>query len=279
MQDQTLSLFLRSWSWDPVLVLVLGFIGAGYAYIFYDFRRRGRLEALLEQGLIKRSQPWYFGAGLATLVVALFSPIDVFSNVLFVMHMTQHVLLIMVAAPLILLGLPAAFVRPLLQDARLKRVLAWLTNPFTAFTLYNLTLIVWHFPALYELTLRNPFIHDLEHAMFFYTALLSWWPLLSPVRELPRLAYPGQMLYIFLIAIPAGLLSAVLVFANRVVYPAYAAVPRLWGMTALADQQAGALVMMIPSKAIYLIAFTIVFFIWFNEEEPVGQEQLLYEEA
>jgi putative membrane protein len=261
------------------LVLVLGFIGAGYAYIFYDLRRQGRLEALLEQGLIKRSQPWYFAAGLATLAMALFSPIDVFSNVLFVMHMTQHVLLIMVAAPLLLLGLPAAFVRPLLQDARLKRVLAWLTHPFTAFTLYNLTLIGWHFPAFYELTLRNPFIHDLEHAMFFYTGLLSWWPLLSPVRELPRLSYPGQMLYIFLIAIPSGLLSAVLVFAERALYPSYAAAPRLWGLTALADQQAGALVMMLPGKAIYLIALTIVFFIWFNEEEPVGQEQLLYEEA
>jgi len=115
--------------------------------------------------------------------------------------------------------------------------------------------------------------------MFFYTGLLSWWPLLSPVRELPRLSYPGQMLYIFLIAIPAGLLSAVLVFAERVLYPSYTAAPRLWGLTALADQQAGALVMMLPGKAIYLIALTIVFFIWFNEEEPVGQEQLLYEEA
>ena len=260
-------------------MLVLGFIGAGYAYIFYDLRRRGRLEALLDQGLIKRSQPWYFAAGLTTLIVALFSPIDVFSNVLFVMHMTQHILLIMVAAPLLLLGLPAAFVHPLLRNVRLKPILAWLTHPFTAFALYNLTLIVWHFPALYELTLRNPFIHDLEHAMFFYTGLLSWWPLLSPVRELPRLSYPGQMLYIFLIAIPAGLLSAVLVFADRVLYPSYAAAPRLWGLTALPDQQAGALVMMLPGKAIYLIALTIVFFIWFNEEEPVGQEQLIYEEA
>jgi putative membrane protein len=99
------------------------------------------------------------------------------------------------------------------------------------------------------------------------------------VRELPRLSYPGQMLYIFLIAIPSGLLSAVLVFAERALYPSYAAAPRLWGLTALADQQAGALVMMLPGKAIYLIALTIVFFIWFNEEEPVGQEQLLYEEA
>jgi putative membrane protein len=190
--------------------------------------------------------------------------------------MTQHILLVMVAAPLILLGLPAPFMRPLIQNARLKAGLAWLTHPFVAFMLYNLTLIAWHAPALYDAALRNRFIHDLEHAMFFYTAVLSWWPLLSPVRELPRLSYPAQMLYIFLIAIPGGILGAVLVFADTIFYPTYAAAPRLWGLTALADQQAAALVMMVPGKAIYLIALTVVFFIWFNQEdEPVGQGQLL----
>jgi putative membrane protein len=276
MQDATLLLILRSWSWQPAILLSLGLVAAGYAYGFYYLRRRGLLERLLQQGLIRRSQPWYFGAGLATLGLALLSPIDTLSNVLFLMHMTQHILLVMVAAPLILLGLPAPFMRPLIQNARLKAGLAWLTHPFVAFMLYNLTLIAWHAPALYDAALRNRFIHDLEHAMFFYTAVLSWWPLLSPVRELPRLSYPAQMLYIFLIAIPGGILGAVLVFADTIFYPTYAAAPRLWGLTALADQQAAALVMMVPGKAIYLIALTVVFFIWFNQEdEPVGQGQLL----
>jgi putative membrane protein len=272
MQDATLLLILRSWSWQPAILLSLGLVAAGYAYGFYYFRRRGLLERLLQQGLIRRSQPWYFGAGLATLGLALLSPIDTLSNVLFLMHMTQHILLVMVAAPLILLGLPEPFLRPLMQNAMLKTHLAWLTHPFVAFMLYNLTLIAWHAPALYDAALRNRFIHDLEHAMFFYTAVLSWWPLLSPVRELPRLSYPAQMLYIFLIAIPGGILGAVLVFADTIFYATYAAAPRLWGLTALADQQAAALVMMVPGKAIYLIALTVVFFIWFNQEdEAVGQ--------
>jgi putative membrane protein len=277
VQDPILSLILRSWAWQPFILLGLGSVAAGYAYGFYYFRRRGWLERMVRQGQIKRSQPWYFAAGLATLGLALLSPIDTLSNVLFVMHMIQHILLVMVAAPLILLGLPAPFLRPLIQNTQLKTGLAWLTHPVVAFTLYNVTLLVWHVPALYDAALRNEVIHDLEHALFFYTALLSWWPLLSPLPELPRLSYPAQMLYIFLIAIPGGILGAVLVFAGDVLYPTYAAAPRLWDLSALADQQTAALVMMIPSKAIYLIALTVVFFIWFSqdEDEPVGQGQLL----
>jgi putative membrane protein len=274
MQDPTLSLLLRSWSWQPAVLLSLTLVAAGYGYAFYYLRRRGQLERLLRQGLIKRSQPWYFAAGLATLGLALLSPIDTLSNVLFLMHMTQHILLVMVAAPLILLGLPELFLRPLVRNNRLKSILAGLTHPFVAFMLYNLTLVAWHLPALYDAALQNRFIHDLEHAMFFYTAVLSWWPLLSPLRELPRLSYPGQILYIFLIAIPSGILGAVLIFADHVFDPTYAAAPRIWGLTALADQQTGALVMLIPGKAIYLIALTIVFFIWFNQDEPIGHEQL-----
>lgn len=275
MQDPTLSLILRSWSWQPAIWLGLILAAAGYAYGFHYLRRHGRLERLRRQGLIKRNQPWYFAAALVVLFLALLSPIDTLSNILFLMHMTQHVLLVMVAAPLLLLGLPAPFLSPLMQNVRLKTILAWLTHPVIAFTLYNLTLVVWHIPALYEAALQNEFWHDLEHALFFYTAVLSWWPLLSPVPELPRLSYPAQILYIFLIAIPAGLLSAVLVFSEQVFYPTYAAAPRLWNLTALADQQAAALVMMIPGKAIYFMALTIIFFIWFNQEETVGQEQLL----
>lgn len=268
MEETALSLMLRSWSWQPGILLGLGLVAAIYGYVFYDFRRRGRP--------VKASQAWYFGAGLLTLLVALQSPLDTFSNVLFVMHMTQHVLLVMVAAPLILLGLPASFLSPLIRHPRVKEALAWLTHPVIAFFLYNAVLLGWHLPALYDAALQNERLHNLEHALFFYTALLSWWPLLSPVPELPRLSYPAQMLYIFLIALPAGLLGAVLIFAEGVLYPTYAAAPRLLDLSPLADQQTGALIMMVPTKLIYFIALTIVFFKWFGEEEDfVGQEQAL----
>jgi putative membrane protein len=270
-----LSLVLRSWSWQPTILVGLILMAAGYIYAVYYFRRHDRLDRLAQQGLIKRSQPWYFAASLVTLFLALSSPIDTLSNVLFIMHMTQHILLVMVAAPLLLLGLPARFLRLFIQSPPLKSTLTWLTHPFVAFFLFNGTLLIWHIPALYEAALRNEIVHDLEHALFFYTAVLSWWPLLSPLPELPRLSYPAQILYIFLIAIPGGILGALLVFAGDVLYPTYLAAPRLGDFSALADQQAGALVMMILGKGIYLVALTIVFFIWFNQDEPVGQEQLL----
>lgn len=268
-------LMLRSWSWQPGVLLGLGLMAAAYAYAFYHVHRQGRLERMMHQGLIKRSQPWYFAAGVVTLFIALTSPIDTLASILFLMHMTQHVLLIMVAAPLILLGLPTPLLTPLVQNTRIKTGLAWLTHPAIAFILYNFTLVIWHLPTLYEAALRHDVLHSLEHAMFFGTALLSWWPLLSPLPQLPRLAYPAQILYIFLLAIPAGILGAVLVFSGQAFYPTYIAAPRLGDFSALADQQAGGLVMMVPSKMIYLVALTIIFFIWFNQEEPVGREQWL----
>ena len=142
MEDSTFSLILRSWSWQPGIMLGLGLVAIAYAYAFYDLRQRGQWELMLRQGLIKRSQPWYFAAGLITLFLALLSSIDTFSSFLFVMHMTQHVLLVMVAAPLILLGLPALFISPLLRFKRLKSILAWLTFPVIAFFLYNFVLFV-----------------------------------------------------------------------------------------------------------------------------------------
>ena len=269
------SLMLRSWSWQPGVLLGLGLAAAAYAYAFYRLRSQGRLERMFQQGVIKRSQPWYFSAGLVTVFIALISPIDTLSSILFVMHMTQHILLIMVAAPLILLGLPAPFLSPLIQNPNVRAGLAWLTHPVIAFSLYNATLLVWHVPDLYEAALHYSLVHSLEHAMFFGTALLSWWPLLSPLPQLPRLPYPAQILYIFLMAIPSGILGAVLVFSEQAFYATYIAAPRLGDFSALADQQAGGLVMMVPGKAIYLVALTIIFFIWFNQEEPVGGEQLL----
>lgn len=275
MPDPTVSLVLRSWSWNPAILISLIVIAGVYTGVFYYFKRRGWLKALREEGLIKWSQPVCFALSLITILVALMSPIDTMSSLLFTMHMTQHILLIMVAAPLLLLGIPEAFVRPFIQKPFIKTALQGITHPFVAFIVFNITLVVWHLPAIYDAALHNETLHDLEHAMFFYTGVLSWWPVLSPTRELPRLSYPGQILYIFLMAIPSGVLGAVLVFGKHVLYPTYETVPRLWGLTALTDQQMGGLVMMVPGKAIYLIALTIVFFIWFNQDEPTQQGQLI----
>jgi len=269
--SSTTVLILSSWSWEPLTLLVL--IAAAGLYGFglnYCRRQHGA-------GSTKPGQVWYFAAGLFTLFIALQSPIDTFSGQLFSMHMAQHLLMTLAAPPLLLLGTPGCLLTPFINwHPRIRNVLASLTSAAAAFLLFNGTLALWHIPFFYEATLQNSLVHELEHALFFWTALLSWWPLLSPVPALPRLSYPAQILYIFMMVIPGAILGAWLVFADRVLYPSYAAVPSLWNMTALEDQQLGGLLMMVPGKMIYFTALTIIFFRWFGqEEEPAGGGQLL----
>lgn len=247
--------------------MIITAVAGGYGFGINYYRRQGQL-------IIKPGHVWYFGAGLLTIFIALQSPIDTFSDQLFSMHMVQHLLLVLIAPPLLLLGTPAPLLSPLINlHPWVKIMLAKLTPAPMAFLLYNAALIIWHMPFFYEATLQNELIHELEHAMFFWTGLLSWWPLLSPVGDLPRLSYPAQILYIFILAIPGAILGAWLVFATRVLYPSYAAVPSLWNTTILEDQQLGGLLMMVPGKMIYFLALTIIFFRWFNQEGPAWADR------
>ena len=188
------------------------------------------------------------------------------------MHMIQHLLLALIAPPLLLLGIPSPLIDPFIDwQPKIKHLVRQITTGTAAFFIFNITLVVWHIPFFYELTLSSEPVHNLEHATFFWTGLLSWWPILNPSRALPRLSYPGQILYIFVLATPGAILGAWLVFTTRVLYPSYAAIPSVWGMTTLEDQQLGGLIMMVPGKFVYFIALTIVFFLWFNPpKQPVS---------
>lgn len=264
-----------AWSWDPIVMLAIGLAAGIYVYALQWYRRDGEIELLTERGLYKPIQPWYFALGLLTIFIALQSPIDTLSGQLFTMHMIQHLMLALVAPPLLLLGMPEALINPLINlHPIIKPVLRQVTAGTAAFFIFNIVLIVWHIPFLYELTLQYEPIHNIEHAMFFWTGVLSWWPILSPTRLVPRLSYPNQILYIFLVATPGAILGAWLVFSNSILYPSYAAFPSVWGMTTLEDQQMGGLIMMVPGKFVYFIALTIIFFLWFNSQNaPAGNQR------
>jgi putative membrane protein len=176
-------------------------------------------------------------------------------------------LLTLVAPPLLLLGTPGWMLRPLLKSAWVKSILRILTTPVLAYLLFNLDFLAWHIPIFYEATLENESIHIIEHLSFIFTAILNWWPMLSPLDELPRLPAPAQILYLFLDGVPTTVLSAIIVFANNVLYPTYAAAPRAFGISALTDQSIAGLIMGMPGGMIYLFALTIVFFRWNNREE------------
>jgi len=252
-------------------LIALGSVAAGYVYAFYHFRQHGWLERLIKRGLVKRRHPWFFGAGLLTISLALLSPIDVLADLLFLMHMIQHILLMMIAPPLILLGLPAPLLRWLLLELKLRTILNWLTYPLTAYALFILNFLMWHIPALYEAALRNQIIHDLEHALFFYTALFFWWRIIDPTNGwFPLWNWPPAKWVFLLIAAPPNyILGSILWASSSVWYTFYAEVPRLWDLSALWDQRYGGMLMWLQGW-MYVMASMIVFFIWYDPQKEQG---------
>ncbi|MBI4538621.1 MAG: cytochrome c oxidase assembly protein [Gemmatimonadetes bacterium] len=209
-----------------------------------------------------------FLSGVAVIFLALNGPIhDLSDNFLFSAHMLQHMLLMLVMPALLLLGLPAWLVRPLLGSPAIERTARWLTHPAVAFVLYNVVFIAWHLPRFYNWALENHDVHVVQHLMFMAAATLMWWPVVNPVPELERLPRgPLQMLYLFAFAIPASIVSAFITLSERVIYPWYAEAPRVFELSALDDQRLGGLIMWIPGMLIFWIAISAVFFRWVGSE-------------
>jgi putative membrane protein len=206
----------------------------------------------------------YF-AGLASLFIALVSPVDAIGGALFSVHMTQHLLLMMVAAPLIVLGdpvtvtlwaLPLRSRRHVGLTFRRTRWLraAWsaLTIAPIAWTLHVVTLWLWHAPIFYEMALQSEPLHELEHATFFLTALLFWWLLFAPHGR--RLNIGAKVAYLFAAMLQGTILGAVITFARHPWYWSYFGTTKAWGLTPLEDQQLAGLIMWIPAGLIYLAA-------------------------
>ena len=201
--------------------------------------------------------------GLLAMFLTLNGPIhDISDYYLFTGHMVQHLVLTFVTPPLLLLGVPGWMLRPALAHPGVAAVARWVTTPRTAFALFNLVLAVWHLPPLYNSAMYHHPVHILQHLMFLVTAVIVWWPLLSPMPELPRLSYPGQMLYAFLMTLPMTIVSIFIVYADHVLYPAYASAPRLWGLSPLEDQRLGGLIMWIPGGLFFYLLTAVVFFKW-----------------
>jgi putative membrane protein len=211
--------------------------------------------------------PALFMASLAVLLVALNGPLhDLSDYYLFSAHMVQHLLLTLVVPPLLLAGTPRWMADALVVRLGRPRALGALarvvTRPVPALALYAVALIGWHLPGPYGAALEDHRWHVVEHLALIATALVAWWPVLSPSRLLPRLHYGAQILYLFAFGIPMTVVAAMITGAESTLYPFYAAAPRLFELTALADQRLGGLIMWVPAGLIPLLAFTVVFFRW-----------------
>jgi putative membrane protein len=246
--------------WDLHPSVVIGLVLLGGLYVYW-----GGLAA-------PRRRVASFVAALAVLFLALNGPLHNLSDrYLFSAHMAQHLALTLVFPPFLLYGTPAWVVRPLLRPPWVLRFARWATRPLAAGVIFSVPITLWHFPQFYEAALEHHALHIVQHLVFLATAVIMWWPILSPVPELPRASYLGQLLYLFVLGLPMSLVGALITLADRVLYPFYASAPRVWGPGPLADQQLGGLLMWVVGTMYLWVVGGVVWFRWSVREER-GEE-------
>ncbi|MXQ10664.1 cytochrome c oxidase assembly protein [Microvirga makkahensis] len=246
----------HSWQADPFVSIPLAVSSLLFACGVVRLRRSlGRLPPGFGT-----SQASCFFAGTLSLVIALLSPLEALSKPLLSAHMVQHILLIAVAPPLLVLGkpevawlwaLPASWRRGMARHRGMRAGLSLLSpcaRPIPAALIHMATLWIWHSPALFDAALASDRLHWLEHVLFFGTALLFWRAVIK--AHSGREAAAAALIACFVTLLQSGLLSALLSFARQALYqtPGTAA----WGLTALEDQQLAGAIMSLPMCAIYL---------------------------
>lgn len=254
------------WNWEPSVLFGLALLTGTYLVIAGPLQRRFASGKPLPV-----SRQLAFHAGTFSLFLALVSPLDVLADeYLFSAHMVQHMLLLYVAPPLWLIGLPDwAMSLSALGDI-LRRVAGYLTRPLIAFLIFNGIMWTWHLPSLYEAALANENLHIFEHLTFLAAAVIGWWPVLAPLpgsaRRLPSFT---RSLYLFLSAFPCTALAALLTLSTTVLYPFYGAHPWQWGLSPLADQRLGGLIMWLPADMILMLVNMGILYRWFKGSDLV----------
>jgi putative membrane protein len=261
---------LASWSWEPSVLIGLGSIVAAYIIGL----RRFRPQTLWQEHTVSLREITCFGAGVALMVLALVSPLDTLSNDMFSAHMVQHMLLVYIVPPLLLTGMPAWLLRPFLSIPVVAKIWSICVSFVPATVIFNGILVLWHMPMLWGMALVDPKIHALEHLMFLFAGIVVWWPIYGNSVEVPRMAYPSQMLFLFVQSLVPAIIGAFITFSTIVVYPLYGETPKLWGMSAIGDQQLAGLIMKLLGMIYLWILFTIKFFQWFSHEEHEDEKMI-----
>jgi putative membrane protein len=248
-------------SWTGFSVHWSTVIGLALFGALYEWRaRQGRRAS---GATVSAGQRALFFTGIAVMFLSLNGPLhDLSDYYLFSAHMVQHLLLTLVVAPLYVMGTPGWMLRPMLDWPLVGAAMRWLTRPAVCFLSYVVCIAAWHLPPLYNLAMAHHNVHIVEHLLFIATAVMMWWPIVSPMPELPRLSYPMQMLYLFLMSIPMSIVAVYITYADSVLYPAYASAPRIWGLSPMDDQLLGGLIMWIPGGLFLYAIISVIFFRW-----------------
>jgi putative membrane protein len=222
-----------------------------------------------------------FYLGLFAVLVALVSGIDVLATRLFSVHMVQHMLLTVAAAPLLMLGAPirpllrglpavirSRLVRPLSRVRALRTLVHAVRHPLIAGALYVGGLYVWHLPALYDAALLDERIHVVEHVWFLASALLFWSVVIDPEPFRGTLGYAARLPYLLIAgAAQNTILGGLLSFSSRLLYTAYSSGPERFGLDPVTDQRIGGAIMWVSGDLIFLAAASVSFFLWLDQEE------------
>ena len=255
---------LDSWTPPVATIATLLLTAAIYARGFH------RLHSQMPQ----RFPLWRlatFMGGIAAVFIAIASPLEALDDLLLQIHMTQHLLLMIVAPSMLLAGAPAipivrglpppiakALVGPLLRSDTVQRVFAWLTQPLVCWIAFVAATWGWHLPATFQLALRSDGWHVVEHACFFITALMFWYPVIQPWPSAARWPRWAMLPYLLLADGQNTILAALFMFSDRLIYPFYAGAPRIAGFTPLGDQIVAGAIMWVPGSLFYLVPAALI---------------------
>jgi len=272
----------QAWHADWLVLSNLALMAGLYAFgLRRMWRRTGTGRG------VKTWRAYAFAGALLTTAIALLSPVDALSDDLSWVHMLQHLILMAIAAPLLVLGYPELvflWVLPLRARRALgtwpqhSRIVGFLWraswNPLWIWTIHALTIWVWHIPVLYELALNDPLVHDIEHLTFFVAAVLFWRVIIDPRSSL-RLNPGLGVLYLFTTSLHASALGALMTLSPRPWYATYIGRTEVWNLTPLEDQQLAGLIMWMPGCTVYAFVAAVLLGSWLLNVESLGEDRHL----
>lgn len=281
------SLAVSIWTnWGEDYWSVVALVVAGGCYVLgarstWRHSRRARV--------LRKREHVVFAIGWSLLFVALVSPLDALSEVLFFAHMLQHEILMLVAAPLLVIARPiGSMLKPLprmwrrrcarfLNSNWIIRFWRAITIPIVAWSVHTIVLWLWHAPLLFQAGLENEWVHGIQHLSFFLSAVVFWWSLLHGLRK--DSGYGIAFVLVFATAVSSGVLGALLTFAPTAWYPAYEATTMAWGFTPVQDQQLGGLIMWVPAGVVYLGAGLFFLASLVKKSDPCANRQSIGNET
>ncbi len=249
----------------PDIVVLVVALGGTY---LWAVRRFGPRHAPRPDQPVSTFQATCFATGLISMWLVTSWPLhDLAENYLFSAHMSQHLVLMFITPPLLLIGTPGWLVRAALGHGAMFRIVRWVTRALPAFVIGTGMLVLVHAPPFIEIQVRWMLVHGLVHQLMLVAGIITWMPVLSPLPELPRLSRPTQLMYLFLQSVLPTVPGAFITFAEIPLFDHYKTTPSLWGWSALDDQQIAGLLMKVGLGLSLWVIITALFCAWQGDEE------------